>query len=163
LVFYNSTGAPVTSGTGDLANAFAYAVGTTAFDSGANKATLFFDLPNHGEPVGTWTQTSEGGPTNFVTGLTSAPTDIQAAAVTNPVVATGLGADISSWLNSSTPDPTAGYANTIEVRLQDSGPGQVGNLNGTTYWETDIGYNTTSSPITVDNTSVPANGWAELF
>ena len=32
-----------------------------------------------------------------------------------------------------------------------------------TYWESDIGYNTTSSPITVDGTTVPANGWAQLF
>ena len=67
----------------------------------------------------------------------------------------------TGW-RSNTPDTTAGYANTIQVRLTDSGPGGHGNATGT-YWESDIGYNTTASPITVDGTTVPANGWALLF
>ena len=69
---------------------------------------------------------------------------------------------IPVWIASNSPSTTAGYANTIQVRLTDSGPGGHGNPTGT-YWESDIGYNTTASPITVDGTTVPANGWAQLF
>ena len=72
-------------------------------------------------------------------------------------------ANIATWLADVVLDTNPGYANTIQVRIQDSGPGGAGNLGGGTYWESDIGYNTTSSPITVDGTTVPATGWAVLF
>jgi hypothetical protein len=164
IVFYNSAGAQVTSGT-SLSSPFAYAVAVTAADSGANKATLYFTNPIHGENTALWTSTSEAGPTNFTSGTNigaGTPTDIAAYAPTYPVV-NASSADISTWLNSNTPDTTPGYANTIQVRIQDSGPGGAGNSGGATYWDADIAYNTTSSAITVDGDTVPADGWAQVW
>ena len=110
---------------------------------------------------GLWAVTSEAGPTIFSPSLSGAPADITALAPTYPVVACSS-ASITNWMAANIPDTTPGYANTIEVRLTDSGPREAGNPTGT-YWESDIGYNTTSSPITVDGTTVPANGWAVLY
>ena len=67
-------------------------------------------------------------------------------------------ASITTWLSQNVTNP-APYANIIQARLQDS----PGNAGTSTYWETDIGYNTTGSAITVDGTTVPADGWAQLY
>ena len=160
VTFYDASGDQVTSGA-NLASPFAYAVAGTATDSGAIKATLYFANPKNGQAPGTWTATSEAGPTNFSSLPSGTPADIVADAATDPVVASSS-ASITNWLGSNVPDTTPGYANTIQVRLKDSGLGGAGNPTGT-YWESDIGYNTTSSPITVDGTTVPADGWALLF
>jgi len=163
LTFYDASGNPVTSGT-DLNSPFAYVVAGTAADTGATKANLAFYNPQHGELPALWSGTSEAGPTTFspASSLPSGtPADIAAMAPTYPVVAASS-ANINTWLGANIPDTTTGYANSIEVRLTDSGPGGHGNATGT-YWESDIGYNTTSSTITVDGTTVPADGWAQLF
>jgi hypothetical protein len=163
LLFYDANGNQVTSGS-DLSSPFAFAVAVTAADTGATKATVNFYNPQPGVVPGNWTGTSEAGPTTFSPASSlpaGTPADIVAYAPTYPVVAAST-ASITNWLGSNTPSTTAGYANTIEVRLTDSGPGGHGNVPGT-YWESDIGYNTTSSAITVDGTSVPADGWAQLF
>jgi hypothetical protein len=164
LTFYDAAGNQLTSGTGDLSSPFAYVVAGTAADSGATKASVAFYNPQHGVLPASWTGTAEAGPTTFSPASSlpaGTPADITAFAPTDPVTASAS-ANISTWLSSNVPDTTAGYANTIQVRLTDSGPGGHGNASGT-YWESDIGYNTTSSPITVDGTTVPANGWAVLY
>ena len=163
LTFYDANGNEVTSGT-NLASPFSYVVANTAADSGATKASLAFANPQHGQAPAVWTATSEAGPTAFSPASSlpaGTPADITALAPSYPVVAASS-ADIGTWLSANTPDTTAGYANTIEVRLTDSGPHEAGTPGGL-YWEADIGYNNTSSPITVDGTTVPADGWAELF
>ena len=158
VVLYDANGNEITSGT-NLNNPFSYAVGVTAADSGAIKANLAFAKPVSGTSPSLWTSTAEAGPTNFssTTALPAGtPADIKAYAPTYPIVATP-GADITTFINANPSDPNAGYANTIQVRLTDSQQASG------TYWETDIAYNTTSSPITVDGTSVPAHGWAQVF
>ena len=163
VVFYDANGNQVTSGT-NLTSPFAYAVAVTAADTGATKAYVAFYNPHHGELPANWSGTQEAGPTTFSPASslpTGTPADIAADAPTNPVSA-AASSDITTWLGANTPDTTAGYANTIQVRLTDSGPRGAGNAPGT-YWESDIGYNTTSAPITVDGTTVPAHGWAQLF
>jgi hypothetical protein len=155
ITLYNANGVSVTSGT-NLANPFAYAVATTAADSGSTKASMFFANPTHGVPPTTWGGTSESGTTTFTALPSTDPANIVADGTTNPVVVSA--ANINTWIAANTLDTTAGYANTIAVRIQDTG-----NSSTSTYWQTDIGYNTTSSPITVDGTTVPANGWAQLF
>ncbi len=160
ITFYDANGNEVTSGT-NLTSPFAYVVASTAADSGATKASLAFYNPQHALVPGNWTGTDEAGPTDFSPSLSGAPADITALAPAYPVVAASS-ADIGTWLSANIPDTTAGYANTIQVRLTDSGPHLTGNAAGT-YWESDIGYNNTSSAITVDGTTVPANGWAQLF
>ncbi len=164
VAFYDANGVQVTSGT-NLASPFAYAVATTAADSGATKAIVNFYNPQHGVTPTNWTGTSETGTTTFSPASSlpaGTPANVVASAPTNPVVAFAGTGNITTWLASNTPDTTAGFANTIQVRLTDSGPLGAGNAAGT-YWETDIGYNTSSAPITVDGTTVPANGWAQLF
>ena len=161
LTFYDSNGNEVTAGTGDLSSPFAYVVAGTAADSGATKASVVFYNPQHGLVPASWTGTAEAGPTVFSPSLSGAPTDVAAYAPTYPVVAASS-ADVSTWLASNVLDTTTGYANTIQVRMTDAGPHGAGTATGS-YWESDIGYNTTSSPITVDGTTVPADGWAVLF
>jgi hypothetical protein len=163
LTFYNSAGTKVTSGS-DLSSPFAYAVASTGFDAGATNASLTFDNPTFGSPPATWTGTDEAGPTTFnpTSGLpVGTPADIVSAAATNAVVVASE-ASVTDWLGSNTPATQTGYADTIQVRLVDSGPRGAGNAPGT-YWESDIGYNTTSSAIVVDGTFVPADGWAQLY
>ncbi|MFZ2056685.1 MAG: hypothetical protein WAV54_04690 [Acidimicrobiales bacterium] len=160
VTFYDAHGNQVTSGT-NLSSPFAYAVAGTAADSGATKASLAFANPQHGVVPDNWTDTSEAGPTKFSPSLSGAPADIAAYAPTYPVVASSS-ASITNWLGVNIPDTTPGWANTIQVRLTDSGPRGAGTSTGH-YWESDIGYNMTSSPITVDGTTVPAHGWAQLF
>jgi hypothetical protein len=163
ITFYDAAGNKVTSGTGDLGSPFAYAVAGTARDLGATKATLYFANPKFAVPPvpSSWTSTSEAGPTNDTSLPSGTPTDITTAAATEPVVASSA-ASITNWLGSNTPDGNSGYANTIEVRLTDSGLSGAGNPAGT-YWDSDIGYNNTASPITVDGTTVPAFGWSVLY
>ena len=163
IVFYAANGSEVTSGT-SLSSPFAFAVAVTAADVGARKATVNFYNPQPGVLPSNWTGTGEAGPTTFSPSSSlppGTPADVVADAPAHPVVATST-ASITNWLGSNTPSKTADYANTIQVRLTDSGPGGHGNAPGS-YWETDIGYNTTSSPITVDGTAIPAKGWAQLF
>ena len=160
VLLYDANGNQITSGT-NLDSPFAYAVALTAADSGATKAIVNFYNPQHGVVPGNWSGTSETGVTTFSPASSlpaGTPADVAADAPDLPVAATSS-ADITTWLASNVPDTTAGYANTIQVRLTDSGPFGAGNASGT-YWETDIGYNATGSAITVDGTTVPAHGWA---
>ena len=160
VTFYDANGNQVTSGT-NLTSPFAYVVAGTAADTGATKASLYFANPQHGAVPGNWTSFSEAGPTRFSPSLSGAPADIAALAPTYPVVASSS-ASITNWLGVNIPSTTPGWANTIQVRLTDSGPRGHGTPTGF-YWESDIGYNKTSSSITVDGTTVPAHGWAQLF
>ncbi|MGA2530744.1 MAG: Ig-like domain repeat protein [Acidimicrobiales bacterium] len=164
IAFYDAAGNQVTSGTNDLSNPFQYAVASTAADTNAKTATVFYANPQHGVSTGLWVVTNEAASTFSPSSSLPAgtPADVKAFAPTDPVAATS-GSSITAWLAANTPDTTTGYANTIQVRIQDSGGGGAGNLGTTTYWRTDIGYNTTSSAITVDGTTVPANGWAVLY
>jgi large repetitive protein len=164
IVFYGATGNEITSGT-NLNSPFAYAVANSTADTKATKASLNFYNPgsNGSSLPANWTGTGETAVTQFnpATDLPAGtPPDIVAYAPTHPVNLAG-GASVTSWLTQNTPNP-APYANIIQVRLTDSGPGGHGNAAGT-YWATDIGYNTTSSAITVDGTTIPAKGWSELF
>lgn len=165
LTFYDPAGNQVTSGTGDLASPFAYVVAGTAADSGATKATVSFYNPgsNGSSLPANWTGTQEGNTTSFSPPPTGTPADLVAFANNSkgtvyPVAPTT--ANITQWLSTNNAN-AAPYANIIQVRLADSGP-SGGNAPGT-YWETDIGYNTTGSAMLVDGTNVPANGWAQLF
>jgi Bacterial Ig-like domain (group 3) len=163
IVFYNANGQEVTSGT-SLTNPFAYAIGTTAPDHNATKATLYFADPVSGELPANWNSTTEAGPTTDTSGTTigsSTPADIAGYAGLFPIV-NASAANITTWIPGNTSSTTTGYVDTIEVRLQDSGTGGAGNASGT-YWSTDIVYNTGSSATTLDGVSVPAGGWAQVF
>ncbi len=92
--------------------------------------------------------TPESGTTTFSPASSlpaGTPADLKAYAPVHPIAL--MNANISTWLVANVPDTHPGYANTIQVRLTDSGPFGVGNPPNT-WWETDIGYNTTASPLT---------------
>jgi hypothetical protein len=158
IAFYDANGVQVTSGT-NLAAPFAYAAGTTAHDSGATKATMYFaiDGSNGSALPSGWTQTQETASNTFSPAPSGEPADL--ASLTAPVD-NASAANITSFLGGITL-PTGQYANTIQVRITDSGTGGSSAIG--MYWSADIGFNTTASPITVDGTTVPANGWAQLF
>ena len=160
LTFYDANGDQVTSGS-NLASPFAYAVAGTAADTGATKATLYYALPRTANcrPSGLHERSRPDDlqPER----LSGGPADIDDFAPTYPVV-DASSANITSWLTTDTPDTTTGYDNTIQVRTDRLRTWRPRQRRGT-YWESDIGYNTTSSPITVDGTTVPADGWAVLF
>jgi Bacterial Ig-like domain (group 3) len=163
IVFYNANGQEVTSGT-SLTSPFAYAIATTAHDTNATKATLYFADPKSGETPSLWNSTTEAGPTTFTSGTTigtGTPTDVAGYAGTYPIV-NAAAADITTWIPGNPSDTATGYVDTIEVRMQDSGTGGAGNASGT-YWSADIAYNTGTSATTLDGLSVPAGGWAQVF
>jgi hypothetical protein len=165
IVFYNSKGLEVTSGT-NLNSPFAYAVGVTTADPGNTKATLNFYIPgsNGSAQPGNWTGIPETASTTFTPVPAGTPANLAALDPTGGPyypVNNASAASITTYLTQITP-PTGQYANITQVRLTESGPGGHIQPPGT-YWETDIAYNTTASAITVDGTSVPANGWAQLF
>ena len=166
LVFYDANGNVVTSGT-NLSQPWAYAAATTPITStGATKATLFYHIPgSNGSSVpGNWTGVQQTPSTTFSPSPTGTPPDlaILESQTTPYAVNNSTGASISTYIGSITP-PTGQYANITQVRLIESGFGGHGNQPAGTYWESDVAYNTGSSAIVVDGTTVPANGWAELF
>ena len=164
LVFYDANGNQVTSGT-NLNTPFAYAVATTGADANATKAIVNYqpraatygperlprDLRERHDRLQPGLEPTGGD--------TLRPCGLRAG---HPVAAMAGTGSIPVWIASNSPSTTAGYADTIQVRLTDSGARGAGNAAGT-YWASDIGYNTTASPITVDGTTVPADGWAQLF
>ena len=159
VVFYDAAGNRVTSGT-DLSSPFAYAVATTPNPTGSTGASDYvaFYSPDHTEPTSSWSGIQVTGTTNFDRSSLpkDTPQDLVDYAPQFPVASTP-GPTITSWLGGiGGLDGADGYANTIQVRLY---------LQSTTsgYWSTDIGYNTSSTPISVDGTTVPANGWAVLY
>jgi large repetitive protein len=165
LMFFDSAGNQVSSGT-NLSHLFDYAATSSAFDPGANKASMFFANPAFGILPANWGVDSSTASltTTFTTLPATTPANILNAATTKAVVSTGTGyANLATFLQKVVLDTHPGYVNTTQIRLEDSGPGGVGNLGTSQYWETDIAFNQTGSPITVEGTSVPANGWAQIF
>jgi hypothetical protein len=162
IIFYNANGQEVTSGT-SLSSPFAYAIATTAPDTNATKATLYFADPVSGELPANWNSTTEAGPTtDTAAGLgSSTPADVLGYVGSYPIV-NASAADVTTWLGANPSSTVTGYVDTIQVRLQDSGANNAGNASGT-YWSSDIAYNTTSSAVTLDGVSVPADGWAQVF
>ena len=160
IVFYDSTGNVLTGGA-NLSHIADFVAATTGPDAGANKATLSFAAPNHANPTGLWTAGAASASTTF------APSDTAPAPITdpgfgNPVVTLGAtDGNLAAFLGGVSLDSTAGYANIIQVRLKDSGPGGV--TSGSHYWESDIAYNSGSSAITVDGVSVAPGAWTQLF
>lgn len=160
LVFYDSSGNVLTSGS-NLDHLFDFASGTTAADTGATKATLYFAAPNHANPTGAWAVVQASASTAF-NGQTFPGSVAAAATAGDPVVTlTASDADLASQLGALSLDSSTGYANIIQVRLKDSGPSAVS--SGSNYWSADIAYNTGTSAITVDGVSVPPSSWVQIY
>lgn len=161
LVFFNSAGSQITGGA-NLNHLFDFAVGTTAATTGADQASLYFAAPSStNSNTALWCHSIDSAGSVFPV---SSPAGVATYETSTGGPADSPGpadADLNAWLGSCTLDSTAGFANIIQVRVYDSGPGGVS--SGTKYWESDIGYNTSGSAIMVDGVSVPANGWAQVY
>ena len=157
---FNANGVVITSGSVS-SQAFAYAAATTAPDSGSTKATVYWRDPQSGasNPPATWSGPQESFTTPFTPPPGGTPATLVADAASEPVALMYSTATVSSWLTSTTPSLTAGFANTIQVILQDTAINGDPNL----YWSTDIAYNTGASAISVDGINVPADSWVQLF
>lgn len=159
LVFYDSSGNVVTSGT-NLSHLFDYVAATTAGDSGATKATLYFAAPNHANPTGAWAVNQQSSSNTFPNA--SAPAPLTGPGFTNPVDSLGASdANLTAALGALSLDTTSGYANLIQVRMKDSGAGGV--TSGSNYWSADIAYNQGGTATTIDGVNVPAGGWAQVY
>ena len=155
ITFYDSSGNLVRGGT-NLSHLFDYAEGTTAADSGAINATLFFAAPNHSLPTSGWYVAQTSGSTAFPV---SSPSSL--AGSPNPVVTLGpTDADLTSFLGGAQLDTTAGYQYIIQVRLQDSG---FSGGSAPNYWDADIAYNPTASSITEYGVTVAPGAWAQVY
>ena len=157
LLFYDSSGNLLTTGT-NLNHLFDYAAATAAGDSGAVKATMYFAIPNHSLPTGSWSKQQASGSTAYPN--SSAPAPITGPGFTKPLVTLkATDGDLNNAIGGAfTLDPTAGYANLIQVRVIDN----LGNATSK-YFDDDIAYNTSGTPSTVDGVTVPANGWALVY
>jgi hypothetical protein len=166
IAFYDANGVQVTSGT-NLNAPFAFAVGTTVVDTGNTKATLNFYVPgsNGSSLPAQWTSPAVGGTgsNTFTPVPTGTPANLAALDPTAgpfyPVDNTST-VNLNTYLGAITP-PAGVFANITQVRITESGVGH--SQPAGTYWASDIAYNTTAAAITVDGTTVPANGWAQIF
>jgi hypothetical protein len=146
IVFYDASGNVITGGNNlsQIASYFAATSGPSA--PTANKATLYFAAPNHALATGAWFNGIVSASTTFPNAAAPAPLNT----LTKPLVTAAAGdADLTAFLATATLDPTANYANIIQVRLKDSGPGGVG--SGTKYWETNISYNSANGTWAVND------------
>ena len=140
VVFYDASGNVITGGNDLNHLASYYAVTTPQSVAGTNKATLYMAAPDHTKVTGLWFVQSQSAATTFPNA--AAPPPLTGPGFVNPLVSAGaLDGNLNSFLASATLDSTAGYANTIQIRVKDSGPGGIG--SGTKYWETNISYTIT--------------------
>jgi hypothetical protein len=160
IVLYDAAGHVLTGGT-NLSHIADFAAATTPVtsgsDAGATKANLIFALPDHTKNIGTWTTGSASASTSFPNA--TAPAPIQGPGFANPLVTLGAtDANLAAFVGGVVPDTTTGYANMIEVRLKDTGPGTI--TSGTNYWETDIAYNNGTTTITTNGVTLAPGSWA---
>jgi hypothetical protein len=161
LEFFNSSGAQVVGGscTTTACVPFAFAASTTSDGlPGETSAQIYYASPQSTSPPSGWNQSIQGA--NFTYSTASFPgTGLPALKTAGDSIGSpGASGDFNTFLASHAQSATAGYANTIQVRLYDTT-----NFGTLVYWESDIAFNMTGSPITVDNNSIPANSWAQVF
>jgi len=138
VIFYDSSGNVLTGGNNlaHLADFYATTSGPTV--ATANRATLYFAAPNHLQPTSLWFVQQQSASTLFPNA--AAPAPLTGPGFTQPLVtAAAADGNLTNFLAAATLDSTPGYANVIQVRVKDSGPGGVG--SGSRYWETNISYN----------------------
>jgi LPXTG-motif cell wall-anchored protein len=137
IAFYDASGTLLTGGS-NLAHLADYYAASTAKSSGtAIKATLYFAAPDHNQPTSLWFVQQQSASTVFPNN--SAPPPLTGPGFANPLVTAGANdGNLTNFLAVATLDPTAGYANIIQVRVKDN------TTPAGKYWESDISYNTTT-------------------
>jgi hypothetical protein len=131
---YNATGTKIAGGT-DLSHLADYFAASSAkSSSSAFKATLYFAAPDHTQTPDGWFSSQASTSTVFPNA--SAPAPIKGPGFAFPLVsASPTSANLLSFLGLATLDSTAGYANTIQLRVYDD-------TSSPKYWTADISYDT---------------------
>jgi hypothetical protein len=143
LTFYDASGHQITGGT-DLTHLFDYAAGSTAEDPDAfHKASLSFAYPDHLQPTSSWFV--NGGTAAATYPVATAQNDLATVPADHPVAHPGpTEMNLSAALGAAVLDSTAGYANIVQIRMQQSG-------SSASYYTADISYD------------LGAGTWTEVF
>lgn len=134
LIFYNSSGTVITSGSINDSPVAAYVRATNTIRSGDTKATLFGYLPVKGEVPAEWSGEALGSSTTYPNTLAPAPLNTS----TLPVETGSSGDETLAQLEADFPNndhSTDGYAGMYQLRLRTSAPGESLTI---TYDEADI-------------------------
>jgi hypothetical protein len=134
LIFYNSSGTVITSGSINASPIAAYVEGTNTIRSGDTKATLFGFLPVKGEVPAEWSGEQLGESTAYPNAGAPAPLN----ASTLPVETGASGDETVAQLEADFPNndhSSDGYAGMYQLRLFTSAPGESLTV---TYDEADI-------------------------
>jgi hypothetical protein len=134
LIFYNSSGSVITSGSINASPVAAYVLGTSTIRSGDTKATLFGYLPVKGDVPAEWSGEALGASTTYPNTHAAVPLNTS----TLPVETGSSGDETFAQLEADFPnnDNSAdGYAGMYQLRLRTSAPGEGLTI---TYDEADI-------------------------
>jgi len=140
LSFYNSAGQVITGGS-SLTQLFAFAEASTTDPYDGGKAYIQFAQPVPSTPVGNFPASATSAASSFPV---TSPASL--AGTANPVfTASSTDVNLQSFINQTTPQTAAGYANVFQIRLYTSG-GTGGGTAGNTeqWWDADIVVNTTA-------------------
>jgi len=163
--FYDAAGNQITGGA-NINNIAAYLSTAGAAASGSTRANAAAAVPDHTAAAPYVFSQNSLPTTNYLysPAATGVPATVSSGGKAFVALTTG-GADALGRVGAITPDATAGYANTLEIRVADNGTG-----NGTAalggYWRTVIEYNATTAPVTsyFDTTvTLAANAWRVVF
>jgi hypothetical protein len=134
LIFYNSAGTAITSGSVNSSPVAAYVLGTSAIRAGDTKATLFGYLPVKGLVPGDWSGEALGSSTTYPNSAAPAPLNTSKL----PLETGNSGDETLAQLEVDYPNndhSNDGYAGMYQLRLRTSAPGEALTI---TYDEADI-------------------------
>jgi len=142
ILFFDAAGNRITSG--PLAAPFTgYAVASSATTkTGTNRATLFVATPDHTKTDSTlWFNQTLAGPSIWpLSGAPAAVTAAETAGVPAVAVKAGDG-NLAGAFVGAVNDPTTGFDHIMQIRMEDSGPG---NPVLPPFWATDVYIDTTA-------------------
>lgn len=135
VVLYDAAGNVLTGGT-NISHLADYAAVTSGADTGANKASLIFALPDHTKSDQlSWSTGAGSGSSVFPVGSTG-PKQLQAPFANPTVTIDANNANLTNFIAANTVDTSAGYKDIFQLRVKDSGSGGAG--SDPSYWSTDI-------------------------
>jgi len=160
VIFYDASGNVVTGGS-NVNTLTPWIGGSTAARTNAIKATLSIALPDHSNALpSTWYNAQVGGSVQFNPAPAGKPASIPT--LPNPLATNAFGVSptpIEDALSGGVRDNTAGYQNTFELRMQDSGTGVLS--DGGKYWRTVIEYNPSTATAPFDGLAPGA--WQVIY
>ena len=140
IAFFDAAGNRVTSG--QLSAPFtSYAVASsTTTRTGTNRASLFVATPDHTKADSQlWFSGSLTAASIYP--LAGAPASIGSTAGVPAVKIGSSDGDLAGAFASAVNDPSAGYDHIMQIRMEDSGPGQPAS---SPFWATDVYVDTTA-------------------